>query len=178
MKIQVFLALTLLWISGPVSAIPSYVYSGGQVTGVTGLEVDGVLWDMTLHDASYDELYAALGDSALYTMAFSEAVTDALVTFTNTQADLASTIIGCGVETSCAITTVFEYTGTQYAGYYDLVRDNEVDFSTWTWIPSDANHSGITYATWTVANVPEPSVVLLMASGLMVFGIARRKDRT
>ena len=36
-------------------AIPSYDYNTtGDITGVTGLVVDGADWDMTLHDGSFD----------------------------------------------------------------------------------------------------------------------------
>jgi hypothetical protein len=33
----------------------------------------------------------------------------------------------------------------------------------------------ITFASWTPSAVPEPPIALLMASGLIIFGVARRQ---
>ena len=169
-------------------AVPTtYVYNGsGEITGVAYLDINGALWDMTLHDVSYGSLYNALGADALYDTGFAIDASRALVSFTNTQNELASTFVGCH-DTSmfCGITTVYGYgmtsTGWRYTGYLDYVSD----FSGDTFLPiqlwdATVNWDTFTYATWERASqgVPEPSVVLLIASGLMAFGIARRKDRT
>ena len=170
-------------------AIPTtYLYDGsGQITGVAALDINGTRWDMTLHDGSIASLYEELGSDVLYEEGFALDASAALVSFTNTQNDSANTFFGCHnvLWIGCSVATVYELQGRWpnrvYSAYVDRVSDSSpdllrerVDYDAWT----DSDYD--TFATWArhVEGVPEPSVVLLIASGLMVYGIARRKDRT
>ena len=163
-------------------AIPTtYVYNGsGEITGVAALDINGVLWDMTLHDGSYTTVYQTIGADALYDHDFALSASGALVDFTNTQQDLAATLVGCEGLTYCQVTTVHAFGNGFYSAFFTAVMD-EIDDSIGDQIATtEIDSTWFTFASWstTAQGVPEPSVVLLIASGLMVFGIARRKDRT
>ena len=165
-------------------AIPTtYMYNGsGEITGVAALDINGTLWDMTLYDGSYTSLFTELGSDALYGETFSRDASMALVDFTNYQIKLPSDFLGCTLLTACAISTFYDYPIAQINvnAYSAVITPTGVDYVTSIYEDPDITYPQVTYATWelSAASVPEPSVVLLIASGLMVFGIARRKDRT
>ena len=163
------------------NAIPSYVYNGnGDITGVTALEINSTLWDMTLHDGSYDSLFDTFGSNALYTDTFSEAASDALNVMTTTLPIAAGALFGCAtLATDCHIATAFQYDQLNHTvtATSDLVRDAFPDGLQSGTVDSRLDFNVLTYATWTVHGVPEPSVALLLASGLVVFRVTRRKVR-
>ena len=180
----VVVSMSLL--STSAHAIPTtYLYNGSdEITGVASLDINGALWDMTLHDGSYTSLYQTLGAVALYEVGFAFDASEALASFTNTRTDLASSFVGCTF-TSCRISTVISLYDNGGQLYYDAyhvdIKDGPRD-SVGVSYDFDAEllDPAVTFATWSRVQqtVPEPSVVLLIASGLMVLGIARRKDRT
>jgi len=148
------------------NAVPTYnVDVGGNVTGIAGLEVQGELWEMTLHDGAYDDLFLADPTAGLYDVAFAELATVSLVNFMSLNQfsnDVSVTYITEG-STAQAWAALATASGVQDVG----------NVST-----STGNHSNITFATWTTnANVPEPSITVLLASGLIAFGVVRRKGK-
>lgn len=81
-------------VSTSAYAVPAYVISGNTITGVTGLDVGGDTWDMTLHEGSFDDLFTAQPASALYTEAFSLAASTSLMDFSNSISLPATEMLG------------------------------------------------------------------------------------
>ena len=164
-------------------AVPSYDYNtGGEIIGISSVDVQGTLWDMTLHDGSFDSLYAALGSTAVYDRQFSHDASAALFAFTVTQAHPSELFLGCTSDAvGCFIVTAYLYepdrsTVTGWMDGYSTVEDDILREGP---MSSDMNFDIATWATWEVSSstVPEPSIAILIASGLFAFGIVRRKSR-
>ena len=151
----------------------------GAITGVTGLEVDGSIWDMTLHDGSFDELFATMGTDALYSNLFSLSATFQLIQFTNSNpVSDASLFSGCTFFYGCSLDTVYGYepAGNAVFVHGDMVSLLSVDSHTQIVVAPDVNYTNQTYATWQMSSVPVPAAVWLFGSGLIgLIGFARRK---
>ena len=151
----------------------------GAITGVTGLEVDGSIWDMTLHDGSFDELFATMGTDALYSNLFSLSATFQLIQFTNSNpVSDASLFSGCTFFYGCSLYTVYSYEPAVNAvfAHGDMVSLLSVDSHTQVVAAPGVNYTNQTYATWQMSSVPVPAAVWLFGSGLIgLIGIARRK---
>ena len=167
-----------------VNAMPAYSISGGgQLIGVTGLSVDSGTYDMTLHAGSFDTLFAA-DSSAVYDIVFADLADQSLHAFllsTFAGSGLsASDILGCSTTDmdDCHIATIFDNSQVTLDGFANVIEGSEVLEGLYNTTPeSTENYSFLTYATWEVSAVPEPSIALLMASGLIAFGVVRRKAR-
>ncbi len=165
-------------VSFNVTAIPMYDYNAtGEITGVTGLEVDGALWNMTLHDGSFIDLMESKGSSAIYTHTFALAASVALDRFTYATSPDPDSFFGCTVISVCYITTAYEYSEEIDLVYLvaDIVTTEPFPGEIHVEIGAHLNSPAGTMATWTA--VPEPSIAILMASGLIAFGVIRRKVR-
>ena len=154
----------------------------GAITGVTGLEVDGSIWDMTLHDGSFDELSATMGTDALYSNLFSLSATFQLIQFTNNNpVSDASLFSGCAdfyALYGCSLDTVYDYqpAGNAVFVHGDMVSLLSVDSHTQIVVAPDVNYTNQTYATWQMSSVPVPAAVWLFGSGLLgLVAVARRK---
>ena len=172
-------AICLAVVSFNVNAIPTYDYNGdGEITGISGLEVYGVVWDMTLHDTSFSHLYTDSGGSAVYQDYFAQMATNSLISFTNTQPDINTSIYtGCTNVNSCTVMTAYYFNGSTVVGYGDRILASGGDSFRVDSEYGTINLAATTYATWKEASVPEPSISILMASGLIAFGVVRRKSR-
>jgi len=161
------------------NAVPTYnVDVGGNVTGIAGLEVQGELWEMTLHDGAYDDLFLADPTAGLYDVAFAELATVSLVNFMslNQFSNDVSKFLGCSDPNQCGIVTYITEGSTAQAWAALATASGVQDVGNVS--TSTGNHSNITFATWTTnANVPEPSITVLLASGLIAFGVVRRKGK-
>lgn len=171
-----------------VNATPAYSISGGQLIGVTGLSVDGEIYDMTLHAGSFDTLFAA-DNSSVYDFTFADHADSSLHNFLSSSFAgsglVASDILGCSPNSfnDCFILTIFdtfiENSIVLREGWANYIVGAEHDSSYYgseTTVSED-DYDYYTYATWEVSAVPEPSIALLMASGLIAFGVVRRKAR-
>ena len=173
------IAICLSFSATVAHSVPSYDYNaGGEIIGISNVFVEGNLWDMTLHDGSYDDLYATMGTAALYSDLFSHAASDALHAFTDTDTFPPATFLGCTSLTNCRLSTAFRYdiADSRVTVWYDNYA--VVPASVGGGRPSsNVNLDNLTFATWALnsSNVPEPSIAILMASGLIAFGFARRK---
>lgn len=167
-----------------VYAFPIYDYDGVDIVGVSGLEVDGNLWNMTLHDGSYSELTGS-GHELLHSRAFTYDAADALYTFYSTNIVAPESFLSCGTSV-CIIGVGYlaldDHTYELSVQGLEIWRDtgDEIEFD---WFSSyalseDSNYGSLHYSTWSKQiTVPEPSIALLIASGLIAFGVVRRKAR-
>ena len=162
--------------------VPMYeVDVSGDITGVTGLLVGGTVWDMTLHDGSFDDIYNTYGASSVYDTLFARDATQALVTFTSMYLDTPTSFTGCADPNECVIATgtITYAPGGSLSIYGDRLRTGvAVDSLVVGDVATSGNADYITYATWEQASVPEPAILVLMSSGLIAFGVVRRKSRT
>ena len=175
-----------------VNATPTYSMSGGQLIGVTGLSVDGEIYDMTLHAGSFDTLFAA-DNSSVYDFDFADHADSSLHNFLSSSFAgsglVASDILGCTPVTlititlgDCFIATIFDtfidngILSREGVTNYIVGTEHDPDYP-FIITASDVDYDYVTYATWEVSAVPEPSIALLMASGLIAFGVVRRKAR-
>ena len=151
----------------------------GTITGVTGLEVDGSIWDMTLHDGSFDELFATMGTDAIYSNLFSLSATFQLIQFTNSNPISDARLLkGCHFEFGCSLYTVYDYQPAVNAvfAHGDLVSVLSVDSHTQIVVAPGTHYTNLAYATWQMSSVPVPAAVWLFGSGLIgLIGLARRK---
>jgi|LGVE01.1.fsa_nt_gb hypothetical protein len=161
--------------------VPMYEYNiSGDITGVSGLEVNGTVWDMTLHDGTFQDLYDAGGSTAIYAQPFAREASNQLTLFTSGHIDVLERFIGCSQPTSfCYIATAYAYDGALVTMWADLVYpDTATDVLRTVQTNDTFDLSGLTWATWSAAGaVPEPSILVLMSSGLIAFGVVRRKSR-
>lgn len=170
-----------------VNATPSYSISGGQLIGVTGLSVDGEIYDMTLHAGSFDTLFAA-DNSSVYDFDFADHADSSLHNFLSSSfagSGLeASDILGCSINSfdDCFIATIFDtfidngLLSREGVTNYIVGTEHDPDYP-FIITASNLDYDYVTYATWELSAVPEPSITLLMASGLIAFGVVRRKAR-
>ena len=175
------LCMSLLSLSA--AAVPMYVSNTqGVITGVTGLVVRTDIYDMTLHHSTFDQLFADVGARALYSQRFAHDASAALVAFTTFQPVAAHRFLGCErvIFDFCGLTTTYQILDASTArGYAAVVAD---DFWPYLWEgtdPTGINQVHDSFATWdrVASSIPEPPMVLLIASGLVVLAVARRKVR-
>ena len=169
-----------------VNATPTYSMSGGQLIGVTGLSVGSETYDMTLHTGSFDTLFAA-DNSSVYDEVFADLADQSLYAFLSSSwagsALSASDILGCSNTDmdDCSIATVYGNSGATLDGFAIVIDDFLVPtvqgFQNLLGVDSSVDYVFLTYATYEVSAVPEPSIALLMASGLIAFGVVRKKAR-
>lgn len=170
------------------NAVPTFTHGGtGKISGALNLDIGGDLYNMTLHDSSFISAFPTNSDG-LYTDAFAESASRSLAAFLLTENGnfLASDFLGClSTVTICRISTGYDiythfgtpllrsWNATQFDGepvtIYKDTRGNVIS----------SNPSQITYASWALAaSVPEPSIAILLGSGLIAFAVVRRKART
>jgi len=161
--------------------VPMFEYNvSGDITGVSGLEVNGTVWDMTLHDGTFQDLYDAGGSTTIYAQPFAREASNQLTLFTSGHIDVLERFIGCSQPTSfCYIATAYAYDGALVTTWADLVfPDSATDVLRTVQTYDTYDLTGLTWATWSAAGaVPEPSIAILMASGLIAFGVVRRQNR-
>jgi len=162
------------------NAMPMYEYAGGAIAGISGLAVGNDIWNLTLVGSPYEDLYSSeSGSLLLYDDSFALAATDALTSFIGSKVlPSPDNFFGCSYYANCNITTVT---------YYDMLRNNvrgyetrvdtNIAYTDSIFFSSQLDYSNVTYASWTQASVPEPSVVLLISSSLLAFWIVRLNQR-
>ncbi len=184
MKTHTFLAIVLLWISRPVLAIPTYAYdSANQIVGVNGVEVEGETWDMLFHGGAFYELQNGPWKS-LYEVSFAIKANSSFLSFYNSNPPISDEVFAGCESSSCGFATAYDLVFHPFqqnvtvlvTGLYDMSKPwfpIDTDFSPWL-PPGD-----VMWGTWEKAvTVSEPPVAMLLATGLAIFGVIRRKVRS
>ena len=166
-----------------VNATPAYsIISNGELIGINGLSVGSGTYDMTLHAGSFDTLFAA-DSSSVYDSTFADLADQSLHAFMLSSYAgsglSALDILGCSdPDLDCFIATIYDNSAVTLDGFATVIEGNVVDPGLFNAFPeSNVDYAYLTYATYKESTVPEPSIALLMASGLIAFGVVRRKAR-
>lgn len=156
-------------------AAPVYIYDSADIIGISGLEVNGDLWDVDMHDGSYDEIIAS-GYELLNSREFAYAAADALYEFSLSNSVTPDTFLGCVTECHLDVGYLAWDDHTLELAIQSAVVDNSGNYRMSMYGISGYNDfSNAVYTSWT-AVVPAPSAGLLMTSGLIGLGsMARRK---
>lgn len=186
-KPQTLLALVGLTLS--LFTIP-YSYSatllvdaGGQLTGATGVNVSGTLYDVSFQDGSCIETFSGCDESTDFMFtSYSDATNASLALFDQVFINTLSgefdnspeLTLGCDVSI-CMVFTVYGTGIDPYSGYLAALASNaenhlEGNSSNMSWLnPSfDLSDDGLsTYAVWSLTEVPLPATGYLFLSALV-----------
>lgn len=162
------------------NATPMLERSNGDITGVSGLMVDGAIWNATFNDGSFDSINPTT--PLLQPLAFAQAASSALYSFFDTSVPLADydpdQIVGCTSTLRCLLLTAFDLSATTVTGRSAILHPNDppTDNSTFnSYLNSTLDYADYSYVSWERAAVPGPPISLLMASGLIILRVTRRK---
>ena len=190
----VFLLFFVSFQSLPAFAAPTHIIDSGQLVGVDGLNVNGILYDVRFRDTSAQELfYDSATNSYIFDFntreeshAASVALFDSIKIYENYPEDIFGTEdeTYAYIETPYLLYSMFPYSYV-YASYVKLSNDFEdagnasevayaepahnttSDLSTW---------EERVYAKWTPSNaVPIPGSSILLGLGLVCLLGANRK---
>ena len=172
-------ALYIILTAGAYAAT-MYIYDGADIVGLSGLEIDGQLWDVDFLDGSYDALVAS-GNDLLVSPPFATAATDSLFAFYNSNPVTPDTFLSCD-SALCIIGTPYEFDEIDIVINTMAISINAPTSSDITGlgavndIQPYSDPSNFLYASY--SPVPLPAAVWLFTFGLIGFiGLARRKDR-
>lgn len=159
----------LTMLSFNVSAIPADVNAGGQITGGASLDIGDKAWDMALHNInSFTSEYASYPGTSVQdrgvTIDATLTLSDFLTLATPSPFALKPRAFsGCSDQVECFIASAYDY---------DIIADMAWDDAVY------ARGSTITYGKWERSEPsPKPLIAILLASSLVVFGLARRSVR-
>ncbi len=169
--------LTAFLLAGtPAFAAPMLTFNGmNQLTGATGVDVGGTLYDVTLMDGTCVDLFSRCDSLSDFPFPGAQAFAPANAAFrallnTPQFAYDGTNVIGCASPTRCVITTPETFSSISHVG---------VRAVNWrgTWLDAGgaiARNADLTdddilvYGKWTVSTpVPEPTTLLLLSTGLV-----------
>lgn len=184
--------LALILIAAPLGANAVPIVVGGQLVGATAVDVSGTLYDVDFVDGIFNDIFGAtpsfVADSFFAARQFGDALLNSVLLdgplgMFDSRPELT---IGCPDTTYCEILTpyaigsVFPFdVSTNAAINLNIDSDNALNNFERS---STLSSVGRTYvwAVWTptpvVVPVAEPGSLLMLATGLLAFGVFRRRE--
>ena len=183
----------LLWLATAQAATLNVDFSG-QLTGASGVDVGGVLYDVTFEEGSCIGLFSGCDTNSDFTFTSAAAARLASLALLDqvlldgpagnfdTSPELT---FGCSLSAFCFILTPFEIApGGPGITFVDLVRNRDLSIPSITdgatrteWLSplSTADDERVVYATWEVTAVPIPAGPLLLLTGLGGLAVFQRR---
>lgn len=193
----------ILATSSSALAAPVLQFYFGELFGASGVDVDGVLYDVTFVDGTCASLFTGCDDAADFTFttqASALAASHALLAQVFVDGPVGNfdsqpiQTNHCRISLFCEVLTPFAIAGvglvatgvaSNYAGPDSLFAADHVSTSVWNVLTNTmidpATSDAYVFATWTAqaSPVPEPSTLFLVATGLVVgIGGWRRRRRS
>jgi hypothetical protein len=183
--------LALAWLPAPLYALPLLqVDGGGQLTSAQGVDVAGILYDVSFVEGSCAGLFDDCDDSSDFTFTSAEDALDASLALLgqvfldvpegNFGSD-PNLIFGCTFATQCFANTPYDLSAGSVvvSSVYITPTGNgsQVNSVATGWDTSfNVQH---VYATWSesAAPAPEPSSAFLLATGLAGLAVSGKRER-
>ena len=189
-----FLVFLVLLVSTSANAATVYEMNNGQLIGITEVDVNGVLYDVSFQSGSFDSIYGDPANLTFTNSADAYAASGVLLSMLGENIvgsdgaiydfERSTTLVnGCGNFIYCHLFTTYglatDISGVERAthanaiNFYDAVSDMNVYGS----IDRTASTPfWATYAVWAEsATVPEASSLVLLGIGLLGIGFSRRR---
>jgi len=172
--------------SSSLYANVQYNISGGQLTGVNHVNVNGLLYNVNFVNGSFDSIFNNASGLDFTTASDAQAASTALMNvITDTSGfnvDSNPTLMnGCSDLTQpCYVFTPYSLAFSNYVSI-SIFTNASVDASDIVWNALYDRTTDVTFATddvyanWSLASVSEPGTLLLMSIGFLGIAAFRRK---
>lgn len=191
-QFKIIALVTLLGVgwTNATLATPIYQVSGGQLTGIQNIDVDGIFYDVEFKEGSFNSIFGTTSNLAFTTMPDAFLATTALLAALvdgggGLQLDTnPDTIFGCEASSECYIMTPSSdfvnvvgnllFAATLRNGSSEIL-DSDVQLFEVELTYDMSTDPDITYADWSLRKIPEPATLALMSLGLAGLGFVCRK---
>jgi len=175
------LGLTVALSTNAVAALVRVTDSNGILTGANGVDVGGILYDVTFGDGIYADSISAFNTRASAQLA-AEALDTVFQEIYDTSPQLT---FGCFNTSVCAIDTPYSSNSSRTFSYamvnYSVGRDDFTNPSHLDLTSSSADTPARTVALWKLSNtisaVPEPETYAMFLAGLGLLGFVSRRRK-